>query len=107
MTKVVLKEWRRRLQRAVRRGYFSMSDMKKAGSWACCAVGERDLLCKGLLKINESWTSDNDVFIRQSFGSQIYQLGVDFATAINDNQFVKVQDIIEQVERFEVQEFYK
>ena len=107
MSKLILKDWRKRLQKAVRRGRFTVSDKGKAGSWLNCAIGERDHLCKGLIKLNDALSTNRDVFVKHTFHRIIFQLGLRFSTAVDYNEFVKVQDIIEQIEGLEVQEFYK
>ena len=105
MTKVVLKKWRRRLQKAIKNGEFTIEEKSKAQTWTCCAVGERDKICKGLIT-NDLNTRENS-FIHSNFSETIFNLGMKFATAIKYDQFIQAQNIIEQIEKLEVTEFYR
>jgi len=42
MTKLILKNWRNRIQRAVKRGNFTQHDIDMSYDWSKCAIGERD-----------------------------------------------------------------
>jgi len=105
MTKLVLKKWRKRLREAIKRGKFTEAEKGMSATWNACAVGERDKLCKGLIKSDDLGT--NDDFMKITFGIDTYLVGLRFYDAVCGSDFTKVKNIIDLIEGLTVEEFYK
>ena len=80
MSKLILKDWRRRLQKAVKRGRFSNKDKARSSGWLSCAIGERDHLCRKEMDYASNINIDN--FVKHTCGLDIYDLGMTFSDVV-------------------------
>ena len=74
--------WAKRIQAAVKRGRFTPSDMKLAGSWSTCAVGERPRKITGVYM----YSKGNGGGFGLSPSSPFDAPGMDFMRAVENNR---------------------
>jgi hypothetical protein len=68
-----LKKWRKRIQRAVDRGHFTVSDQLAASDWSLCACGEAFSYFDGMVAYEKN---------RPPHNFSLEQLGLEFSVAV-------------------------
>jgi len=114
---VNLIKWKRKVQDARRRGYFTQQNKDDAGEWTCCALGERDTMCdksidetkynaaKSKNRLSDANNTVKD-YMLMLFSDKAYSLGMGFHNAVVGNNFDDAKDILNEMGALPKDEFY-
>jgi hypothetical protein len=88
--------WTERLQAAVKRGKFTARDMKLAGDWGTCAVGEAPRKVTGVEVVIPNY-DPTEKYTAGPLDGALYDLGSAFMDAVEADQVGKAVDLNIQI----------
>ncbi len=102
---VILKKWRGRIEKAIKRGHFTMKDKHDAYSWNKCAVGERDCMCEKIIP-KDMINYDKGEVVRTKMFDRVVTLGSLFHVHVSADKPKQALKTLEKIEAIPKKRFY-
>lgn len=89
--------WKKRIERAKKKGKFNATDRELAESWNTCAVGEHFAIVDENLRVLGPSGSFGGSLTRRD---KIAGKGIDFSYAVDDDDFKWASELLKKIARF-------
>jgi len=83
--------WKERIEEAKKVGMFATNDVMAAGSWNCCALGEKYKNDAGVTLVDDKYDDADNLH------SHGYVLGMAFYEAVRDNKIDEAERIYNEI----------